>query len=984
MAIRSAITSTELIGRQPELNAAVETVEAALDGSGSVLCISGEAGIGKSRLLDEALLALRDNGRVPPTRVLRESCLEFDRSVPYALTREVVSALRPDGPSSTDGVSAALALLDDATSGARSGESGEARRRIWERAAAVATNAAGSEGLVLALEDLHWSDDASLAWLLYLAHKDTPGLALLITCRTGQQHAALEHVLAELGRTRRLVELELAPLEAREARQLIATVGEELGPRATDAVAAVAEGNPFYIEELVGVARDASPGSTDGDVELPLPRSLLDTVRTRFTDLDHEVQRVMVTASVVGRSFDVATLCELLDCDEAGLTSALREAVDAGFVVEERAGTFAFRHALTREAIQSQLLATERRALHVHIATTLELAAKHGGLGEPERLAERAYHHFHAEQWEAALACYVRLAERANALFEPRIALVHYTQALDAERHLGSTRDPGLRLERGKAHEILGEIREALDDFEAALTVAGESGDLTATWRALLQLGAAWTSQDYDSAGHYFDEALCVAEQLDDPLAVGDSLNGRANWALNAGDPVVAREQHARALQRFRALGDVPRSASTLDLLGMAGVLGGDLDIAIASYREAITLARELGDRALLASSLASLSLCDLSFQTWTMGRPSLEPGAGIAAAAESLAVCRTIDWRVGEAYALIFLSFARGARGEYVSALAEAHEGLRVAEEIDHRQWRTAAHCALSAIHLDLMDPEAALGEAGRALELARETRSAHWIGCATAYRILALVGSGHRGAGSDVADAPSAPATLADRLLVLAAAEAALLDGRPDEAYALSMQLCPAEADRWRATPRVGLVAGRALHRLRRLGEAEIALRAAIEGAEAAGAAPLEWRLAAALSEVLRDRRRRAEAEEWLAKARMGVSMLADQFDNGAEAHTFVRRATSAMPEPGETPLRAEQRRFGGLTLREREVAALVATGRSNREIAELLVLGERTVESHVGSALRKLGFKSRAQLAAWVVDVGLVLPTASEPSA
>jgi non-specific serine/threonine protein kinase len=135
------------------------------------------------------------------------------------------------------------------------------------------------------------------------------------------------------------------------------------------------------------------------------------------------------------------------------------------------------------------------------------------------------------------------------------------------------------------------------------------------------------------------------------------------------------------------------------------------------------------------------------------------------------------------------------------------------------------------------------------------------------------------------------------------------------------------------------------------------------------------LQWRLAAALAEVLSDRRRRVEADAFALRARSLISTLAKALGDDEAAQAFTTRARAAVPDPGETPLRADRRRYGGLTRREREVAVLVATGRTNREIAEVLVLGERTVESHVASALHRLDFSSRAQLAGWAVEVGLV---------
>ncbi|HLJ81135.1 MAG TPA: LuxR C-terminal-related transcriptional regulator, partial [Ktedonobacterales bacterium] len=158
----------------------------------------------------------------------------------------------------------------------------------------------------------------------------------------------------------------------------------------------------------------------------------------------------------------------------------------------------------------------------------------------------------------------------------------------------------------------------------------------------------------------------------------------------------------------------------------------------------------------------------------------------------------------------------------------------------------------------------------------------------------------------------------------------------------------------------------------------EAEAALRDAQAAAREQGRCGLVWRSGVALGRLLHARQRKEEAEAAFASARDVIARIAQTVPDGTLRETFVQQAAALLPERTRSPRRMEAERYGGLTAREREVARLVARGMSNRNIAGDLVLSERTVETHVTNILLKLGFTSRAQIAAWAAERGLTAPT------
>ncbi len=178
-----------------------------------------------------------------------------------------------------------------------------------------------------------------------------------------------------------------------------------------------------------------------------------------------------------------------------------------------------------------------------------------------------------------------------------------------------------------------------------------------------------------------------------------------------------------------------------------------------------------------------------------------------------------------------------------------------------------------------------------------------------------------------------------------------------------------------RERAVPRIWKLRGEALAALHQTAEAEATLQAARETASARGAIPLLWRIHVALGKLYQAQKRYDDAENAFSVARVIIEKVAGNVPEEPLRDNFVRQANALIPAPAPlTPRRAAKAAFGGLTARECEVAALIARGRSNREIASDLVLSERTVEHHVGNILSKLGLNSRAQVAIWAVEKGL----------
>lgn len=1031
-ALRRPVTCPTLIGRAALREALCRFV----DGGASVdhpdhpmMLVVGEAGIGKSRLVAEAKAHAAGRG----VRVLEAACFPHDGLRPYAPLIDLARArLRGVAPSAMLGQVGPFArvlhpLLPDLVprpTGPAEDEPNLDQDRGLLFAALAHCLATWAEGgpVLLVVEDLHWCDDASLDFLLHLTRQGSvpaptvserratePAVRLLATYRAEDADPRLLHWLAQLDRLRLAGEIALAPLSREEVSAMIATISDTRplpSPRLIDGIYELSEGNPFWVEELLrasvepgeprttGERRDGHPGSPE---QWQIPRSVHDAVYQRVVGLSPQARALVTLAAVIGRRFDATLLQHLAAIDERTLLAALRELVQAQLVVEASDEQFSFRHALTRQALYGELLRRERITHHRAVLAAAETL--YGGTSDAQivdphlvdaHLDELAYHAHAAEEWVRALTYAERAGQRAARLFAPRAAEQHFTRAIEAARRLGIEPPGEVVSARGRAYEILGEHEAAARDFEAVLERAQAVGDRRGEWQALVDLGVTWSSRSYAMTGEYYRRALAVARELaeHDPRPLARTLNCLGNWHTNLEQSAEAIRSHEEALAAFRRLDDPVGVAETLDVLGMASYLGGDLIRAKECYQEAVTHLRAIGDRRRLSTALVTLG--SLSSGGHLQDLQPLAPGdpaSALRAAEEGLDVARDIGWPAGEAYALNCVAICGTVQGEYGRADEALRVALTLAESIEHQEWIVHSCCSLALMYLELLAASEARAQAERALTLAREIGSRYWIRCAAALTSRARALDGDLDGADAVLDGLVGPVgtarTCAERLVWWARAELALAQGRPHATLQIVDDLTRSAVGAGPARPirRLLLLRGEALTALGRSAEAIEALLTARALASERGARPLLWRIDVSLGQAYGRDGQRQQATEAYASARASIVELAAELPNPEARQAFLSRASALLPTPRPvrpmSPRRAAREAFGGLTAREREVAALIGQGKSNREIAEILVLGERTVQTHVSNIFAKLGVNTRSRVAAWAAERGLLAP-------
>jgi tetratricopeptide (TPR) repeat protein len=592
--------------------------------------------------------------------------------------------------------------------------------------------------------------------------------------------------------------------------------------------------------------------------------------------------------------------------DERELLQVIQDLLAARLLLEESAGRYAFRHALTRDAVYGTLVRRERKALHEEVGKAMERL--HAGHLETQ-LGDLAYHFYEAGEWEKALVYAMQAGERSQAAFALREAVADYTRALEASQHLaGWPRAVHLYRQRGHAHDTLGEFDLALADHEAALRLARTSHDRRAEWQALVDLGLLWASRDYGQTGAHLQQALGLARSLDDNSILGQTLNRLGNWHANLEKNLEARSYHQEALEVFRLMNDRQGMAETLDLLGMTACLGGDMPTGEVYLQQAIGLFEEIGDRRGLASSLASVAMCGPSYQTDALVpvRKSLDEAT--RQAEQSLSLAREIGWRSAEAYSLFMLANCLGPRGRYDQALPYAWTGLRIAEDIEHRQWITAHSFTLGALYYDLLNYDEARLHLAVGLSLAKEIGSTFFQRLVAGCLALVCTAVGDFEQAQSLLDwalPDDAPAqSQTQRSAWYARLSLALARGQPALALTIADNLIASAAgvaERGeRALPRLLLRRAEALSGLGREAEAENALREALLGAQEIDTPPLAWRVLARLGWLLRSQGRLPEAVEAGGAAWAIVQELSARIPRDGLRETYLTHATALIDSP------------------------------------------------------------------------------------
>lgn len=924
--------SPKLFGRDPQLAELQRRLEAVDAGRGGVALVAGKAGVGKSRLLSQALQMPEATRCVQ----IRANCLEGDEAEPYSLTRSLVAAAAG---------SPVEVAIDPAPEAERQ------VRQVEQALLARLEEVRGERPLLVTVDDVHWSDSPSLQVLLALSLHPGPRLFLL-SYRPEPVTPGLAGFLADVSRLRLGKTVSLEPLSYADTGRMVRAMldlQKTLPPALLPELMTVTEGIPFLVEELLHTLVERGDLQPHGagwrfrrGTALAVPGSLRLAIEGRLLLQPPAVIAVAEQAAVAGQFVDVARLARLSDLDELDLFAALRALIEAQILIKQPDGTIAFRHALTREAIRTRLLQAERQTLHRRLAMMLEAEGEAAS-------STLAYHWFEAGEVSRAADHAYRAARQAASVHAHREAIAHYELALSG----GAGPREEILSAMGDQHQALGEREEAITRYQAAQAIYRAAGDTTAVAVLDLRIGNAYGQQRFRKEALASLQAAFTHLPENHPgrwqaglylglqqAAIGSREAAEATFLAareSARDTAVARLRIDYELCGLRARrGDwvaleaaarrVLREAPDQTDEGLALLYDAHAALgSVAYYRGTLTTALDHFTACLRIAEQRGLA-DDQALARWNLATNALYHVGRWHEAREQLAELQALAIMDSGQPAIVFELWLNGAWEQAAEIWLRSWPDML---ESDDLEVQMAFGRRIADLLLALGRPQEALALLAPLLARLRrfEARSFELQLIPRQVEALARLG--------DEQALPVAQAGLA---------LAQTLGGRPAEGL---------------------LLRGRALayqQAGRRWLDAFAGYDAAVAILEEL---PMPYEVArtqreAGLARLARGRRGdRQRGAELLRLARQQFADLGARRDESATDAILSAAGLADQRERGPGPL----------TVREQEVAELVAQGLSNAEIAERLFITEKTAAYHVGSILTKLDFTSRVQIAVYM---------------
>ncbi len=715
--------TTTLLGRDDELEHLQQMLSAFLgDRCGRLIVVQGEAGLGKSRLVQEWLSAplpaaatvWRGRGLphfesvgYAPFRSLVEDALRLKKE-PEAWEAHVTPALRPflrqvAGLPLTSRENLALRNLEPE----RVKQLSALAVREW------LVNEARQQPLIVVMDDFHWADDLTRELLQAVIGviEEAPLLLCVMTRPTPKRPLRLD-----LGSGQRPLEapvrldIDLKPLSAAHSRALLNDLVKpgDLPEHIVGTILARAEGNPFYIEEFVRmlIEKDAlKPGDDKWRVASTLelrtvdvPTSLGGLMLARFDRLPKDLQQVLRDASVIGLEFP-ARLLEEVERRLHGTTAVapmLERLVESGMLTSRPAAnepTYAFAHVLTQETIYNSLLHSQRPSLHRTVAESIEFLYSEDAMNQAEALA---IHYDRARVRDRAMLYSVLAGNRAKARLANHEAIEHYSRALQLAQHLSGHESARWHaaIGLGDVEQLIGEYEEADAFYQAMLE---EWTGATAEDRAwvMLKLGQVWDKRgDLHEADNWLQQAL---KQLDKVRGTVPELRGQVyselGWLnLRRGDLTAAQQWLEQGLAAVNKTPYYGVQSSVLNRLGAVYYNRGQWTEAVFYVGQALTLRERLGDVVGYARSLNNLGILKCASGDWDGAQSDYQ---------------RAVEMHesIGDAEGLVQAGTNLGRlytdRGEWAQAEAVLQRSLAIAQRIAHPYELANSHMNLGWLYL-------------------------------------------------------------------------------------------------------------------------------------------------------------------------------------------------------------------------------------------------------------------------------------------
>jgi class 3 adenylate cyclase/tetratricopeptide (TPR) repeat protein len=924
-----------MIGRDEEFSKLRQVMAGLCEGRGGIVSLIGEAGIGKSRLLEELhTVWVKIAGEQAPWVVSRG--VSYDTARPYGLfmqrmlqifgvgdndsretVREKVEVAPVNFPPQirTLVVRTLEALLAFGPESESTQLKGEAlKRELYDACHSMWREFATMAPTVLVMDDLHWADPASAEMMidLFPLVEEVP-LLILCSYRPERQSPAWRvKQAAETDYPHRYTEVALSALSDEDSNELFGNLLDisDAPPQLRQTILSKTDGNPLYVEEFTRTLIDSGAVTQDGEglhwnpeakvEDIAIPENIQALLTSRIDRLDDDARRTLQLSSVIGRSFHHRVLERISDPSTV-LDREISALQRSELIQEERRLPeleYSFRHDLTRDAAYNSILLRARKNFHQRVGDTVEELFS-------DRLEEQAhllaYHFFEAEEDERALKYSLIAADSAVRLHAHQEASAHYAKAVDLLDRVDSDNSQRTTtyIAQGRTFELTGDYEDALACYkklrETGISLGDRSMELAAVVAQATVLAIPMLTSDPDLCREISNSGLSLARELGEHAAESKVLwnlmlvefyEGKdREAAVGYGEASLAiASEHGLEEQLALTLNDLAKAYFTVDK--------GDL--AWAAISESDDILRKRGNLPMLVDSLITSAGGHFFHGDFLEAMASAEECAEVSMSGGNVRV---------QAISLYVLGAIYMELGDIGKAMNALEEGNPMLEKMGWHppltpRLRLALFCAMAG------DTEGALSMANEALE-SGEPRPFAWAAKAQAHLSAGEYGQAQESIteGCKLFEDGISDPTAGYSVFQIIEGAVALANGRYDDALDLADRTIGVlnEIGQRVSMPDMLRCRGEALSGLGRLEEAQTALDQALVEAESQGSKRALCHIFPALAELAGRRSDGDQAKESLQRAREMVSYMADQTGSEEMRAMFLNSAKiKSLMEP------------------------------------------------------------------------------------
>lgn len=666
-----SLSRTRFVGRDAEYARLAERLREATEGAGGAVAVTGEAGVGKTRLVEEFLGYARSRGAL----VLSGRCFERELGAPL---EPVLDALEP--LPAADGEAPGTVYAAPGRHRETEPQDGARIYRVLGRRLMRESQGDDHDGLVLFVDDVQWADSATLEFLSYLARRISDERVLLVFTYRREDAPALSGWLNRLAGRRVVATLSLDRLTLEDTTDMIACMSSKAFgelPSLARFLHRESEGNAFYMVEYlrwlieagivhIDARRRISGMDTEHLQEGVLPSGVRSLLRAWLDEVGEEARGVLELGAVLGRGFDLGLLGRATARGEAETFGLIRPLMASGLITETQEGAYYFSHDKLRQTLYEGIEGHRRRELHLRAA---------GALQEHGQPAELAHHYLRAGAWRPALESLMLAARRAEESYAWPTALETYARALGVVEKLSDAE---------KRFELLGAREKLLERLDRR-----------------------------EERGEAVREMMGLVERSGDRRRVAEVHVRRIGALAALSDPAGAEEAGRAAVAVFEELGDKAGEARAHREISYTRWMRRDHAGALAAGSEALRTHRGLGDRSGEAGDALAMA-----YVYRGMGNPE----KALEWIEEAARIYGELGDRFGDSMRLEAMREIHRERGDLMAALTLGLKALRENEELGIRDMNVAQHSECGALYLQLQNPREALVHFRAAARLSRE----------------------------------------------------------------------------------------------------------------------------------------------------------------------------------------------------------------------------------------------------------------------